>query len=874
MIQSLYNLGTLRFLGDEETAEEFKKSLYTEVDEKNRIKEGDFLLFVVFDVDKNLDVRYRGVYRGRVVSSEGEREYDNVFNEIKIPAEDFKYYPYKRIHNDFEGLTFPCTKEREVQRHINNMKRCLQFKKGESLSILKKKLSDNFPDKEIINDVRTEVAKLCRDKEEEQGIWLTLAFYEVENIKESINSQAKGLFDISRFRLFTEVETGSTNNKAEAGVGVGVDVKAEDMGLFAREVCKFIKYLTLSPKKDMEKAVVVRKCCFCGKEEEVAGIRGVNNFKVYTLDKYGFAPEFNIREGYKRFPVCYECLVLLEKTWNEIEKQRRESKSKFSFFGMDCYPFLSPAGDLSLFKKVFNDEEFNLNYLLYGREKKKKVLYEYLTGEWWRRWEDRNKESNEEYEEYKEDSKEKYRKSSMESFLNFLLKGYFSFWDAKEEKEVLKGDIRGSKITDLFLVNFCFCTSNNSRKVVYKYISDVYPSVLAFLVETRRMVDQFSSDEFSGWLFSEKASSEENPRYEYTYVYGIYPYLFGSHFYKPEGKSQKKNNNKNNVVVMQYLNFLGSFLKRKRMDFSELKSLFGKRIFYLIEQIRTGGEEAGRNIEQYSKIVYLVKSFISLYIFIMIALDKELFPGIDEVKKFLEQLKTPLPKGKNNEIGGEVMEKLMQGLPEEVKEIVLQVLSDKNLEGSDLLSSLPQSVIVSQFVDMLLEKKLGLIEPRYALNKERISEKEKRKRELLKAIFLVGVICENALRAQRRGRKPGGGEAPPFLREILYLKDRTRLKNFLTNLLNKSIELLTAYKAYYKSTELIIKMAGEKIASLAVEDNWKRIISVDDAILAFFSGFGNSEAVCYYVSVVLELLEKKRRRKGQSGNEEKEGGKE
>ncbi|MEM3791019.1 MAG: TIGR02556 family CRISPR-associated protein, partial [Thermoproteota archaeon] len=64
-------------------------------------------------------------------------------------------------------------------------------------------------------------------------------------------------------------------------------------------------------------------CSLCLKEvEEVYGFTS-NIFPFYTLDKYGFAPDFNQENGWKLYPVCIDCARKLEAGKRYIEEKQK-----------------------------------------------------------------------------------------------------------------------------------------------------------------------------------------------------------------------------------------------------------------------------------------------------------------------------------------------------------------------------------------------------------------------------------------------------------------------------------------------------------------------------------------------------------------------
>lgn len=93
-------------------------------------------------------------------------------------------------------------------------------------------------------------------------------------------------------------------------------------------------------------------CSICfEKADEVYGFTS-DIFPFYTLDKPGFAPEFNPKNGWKLYPVCQECTLKLEAGKGHIER-----KLDLSFYGGFRY-YLIPkfifSTDEGTYDKVFD----------------------------------------------------------------------------------------------------------------------------------------------------------------------------------------------------------------------------------------------------------------------------------------------------------------------------------------------------------------------------------------------------------------------------------------------------------------------------------------------------------------------------------------
>ena len=72
-------------------------------------------------------------------------------------------------------------------------------------------------------------------------------------------------------------------------------------------------------------------CYVCSAKKTVFGFV-TDVFSFYTLDKRGFAPSLNVSDGWKSFPVCFECAIQLE-----TSKQFLDEHLLFSYYGAKYY---------------------------------------------------------------------------------------------------------------------------------------------------------------------------------------------------------------------------------------------------------------------------------------------------------------------------------------------------------------------------------------------------------------------------------------------------------------------------------------------------------------------------------------------------------
>ncbi len=92
-----------------------------------------------------------------------------------------------------------------------------------------------------------------------------------------------------------------------------------------------------------------RGICFgCNQEKEVLGFTGT--FPFYTMDKKNFAPDLQVSDAWRLFPMCVDCILLLENG-----KKFLDEYLKFTYYGYQYYlipEFLLPATD-DLIEELF-----------------------------------------------------------------------------------------------------------------------------------------------------------------------------------------------------------------------------------------------------------------------------------------------------------------------------------------------------------------------------------------------------------------------------------------------------------------------------------------------------------------------------------------
>ena len=85
-----------------------------------------------------------------------------------------------------------------------------------------------------------------------------------------------------------------------------------------------------------------RAICFgCDQEKEVFGF--TTTFPFYTMDKANFAPDLQVSDAWRAFPMCADCVMLLE-----TGKKFLNERLKFTYYGYNYYlipEFLVPPSD-------------------------------------------------------------------------------------------------------------------------------------------------------------------------------------------------------------------------------------------------------------------------------------------------------------------------------------------------------------------------------------------------------------------------------------------------------------------------------------------------------------------------------------------------
>jgi len=236
-------------------------------------------------------------------------------NEIKyvgVHIEDYdQLKPQKYLYSTFDHGVYDVTPTAKVPYDIKNkspdleklQKRWTQWfgdysKKYQETNLLIKLLTQEFDDQKavIFSDVSQKISGLSKD--EQKGTIISIC------IKEG--DQDKYLGDFEIFRTILKEQTlnkcYSWGSKSSEVISIGNGV-----------------------------------CSLCGTEGEVWGF--ASPFKVYTLDKRGFAPNFIRADSWKRLPICEQCAIILIGGEEFLNKYLRRKFYGYQFYVIPHFTF-------------------------------------------------------------------------------------------------------------------------------------------------------------------------------------------------------------------------------------------------------------------------------------------------------------------------------------------------------------------------------------------------------------------------------------------------------------------------------------------------------------------------------------------------------
>lgn len=326
-------------------------------------------------------------------------------------------------------------------------------------------------------------------------------------------------------------------------------------------------------------------CAVCGEEKLVRG--DTFPLKFYTVDKPGFAADFDKKMACKGFPLCCECHELIRTGLQHV-------KTNLQFFFV--------TNESSQKKSKGKKKTGAIDYLLipdfiWGKEHVRKEVWELLT---------------EEREQW----------SSRLHSLNCREKARI----ADDEEEIL--DLL-SKERDVMTFHFLFLLKNQNQEILELYVQDVYPSRLRALFDAKECIERVVDD----LKRRQPGKRGSNGGYEFTYG-TIYQ------FFVDRRKNREQKNRSGLKCFYELVNatFKGSSFNERIL------------LFYLMRRIRqeVASSEQQKNLKHLDVVLdaFAAWSFVKLTTqkikMEVKALKRE---NLDAFLKGLPVLDTDLKKG-------------------------------------------------------------------------------------------------------------------------------------------------------------------------------------------------------------------------------------
>jgi CRISPR-associated protein Csh1 len=117
---------------------------------------------------------------------------------------------------------------------------------------------------------------------------------------------------------------------------------------YPAEIPEFVEIFKNTSSEDLySKHGVIAKgsgiCAFCGKESEVMP---ASPFAIFTVDKVGFAYEFDRQNSWKQLPICFGCYLDLEAGKNFLEKQLSFTLYGYRYFVIPSFVFRGVSDEI------------------------------------------------------------------------------------------------------------------------------------------------------------------------------------------------------------------------------------------------------------------------------------------------------------------------------------------------------------------------------------------------------------------------------------------------------------------------------------------------------------------------------------------------
>lgn len=254
-----------------------------------------------------------------------------------------------------------------------------EFDKGRKLKYLYKRGSSNGPDRtptsKIINPAKTFNKKILKSirafiKDNGEGLdesGRSFLFSLDKCLNARKNDILKDLISLAGQSMEVLNKDGSITDGGVLSLAFEKDGQRKflgDMEVFRNTIIKkeksAFKNYYRSGSRNEECRGFDTVCYICReKKPEVWGL--VSTFKSYTVDKPGMVTGgFKQADAWKNYPVCPECMLILERGKRVLEEQLRHSFCGFNYFIIPQLSLNEPNLLTDVLKKLYDSPEFTL----------------------------------------------------------------------------------------------------------------------------------------------------------------------------------------------------------------------------------------------------------------------------------------------------------------------------------------------------------------------------------------------------------------------------------------------------------------------------------------------------------------------------------
>jgi CRISPR-associated protein Csh1 len=258
-------------------------------------------------------------------------------NEIQVLTESSKLANTKKMicvvfrkENDsdiiFDGVHIETFGEEKTPKILYKL-----FRHGRYNAFLTSVITTRKTDEEAIKNTRKKWKLWFKQYSEKFKNKYSL----IEILKLKIEEKEEEIFDkiLERYR--------DLNKDEKRNCLLTIKIKEDTIEKYPAEISEFIEIFKNTSSEDLySKHGVIAKgdgtCAFCGRKSEVMP---ASPFAIFTVDKVGFAYEFDRQNSWKQLPICFNCYLDLEAGKRFLEKQLSFTLYGYRYFVIPDFVF-------------------------------------------------------------------------------------------------------------------------------------------------------------------------------------------------------------------------------------------------------------------------------------------------------------------------------------------------------------------------------------------------------------------------------------------------------------------------------------------------------------------------------------------------------